>query len=89
MRFLFLTDHYPEERGIFSDIRSRVIYCPLPSQGLVREAIALAQLRGDQVNDALLYSGPRNAAIIKQDGEEFDYSIEYEPEMIYGAGYET
>lgn len=89
MRSLFLTEHYPEEKGIFSDIRSRVVYCPLLSQNSVNEAIALAQLRGDSISDAGLYPGPRNGAIIRQDGEGFDYSIEYEPEMIYGAGYGT
>lgn len=89
MRVLFLTDHYPEEQGIFSDIRSRVVYCPLTTQESVREAIMLAQLRGDNISDSLLYSGPRNGAIIRQDGEEFDYAVEYEVEMIYGAGYAT
>lgn len=87
MRCLFLTDHYPEEKGIFSDILSHVVYCPLISQDSIRVAIALAQLRGDTVSDVLLYPGPRNGAIIKQDAEGFDYPIEYEPEMIYGAGY--
>ena len=89
MRCLFLTDHYPEEKGIFSDILSRVVYCPLISGDSVRLAITLAQLRGDNVSDAVLYPGPRNGAIIRQDEEGFDYSIEYEPEMIYGAGYGT
>jgi len=87
MRHLFLTDHYPEEKGIFSDVVSHVVYCPLPSQESVNKAIALAELRGDPVSDALLYPGPRNGAIIRQDGEGFDYPIEYEPEMVYGADY--
>lgn len=89
MRSLFLTDHYPEEKGIFSDLYSRTVYCPLISQGEVRAAISLAELRGDNISDAVLYPGPRNGAIIKQDGEGFDYPISYEPEMIYGAGYGT
>lgn len=89
MRCLFLTDHYPEEKGIFSDIRSRAVYCPLISQDSVTDCIALAEIRGDTVSDAVLYPGPRNGAIIRQDGEGFDYPIDYEPEMIYGAGYGT
>ena len=89
MRHLFLTNHYPEEKGVFSDIASHIVYCPLSSQNAVDKAIELAQLRGDSISDSLLYPGPRNGVIIRQDSEGFDYPIEYEPEMIYGAEYET
>lgn len=87
MRHLFLTEHYPEEQAIFSDLTSRAMYCPLKSREAIQMAIALAKLRVDSVSDAVLYPGPRNGAIIRQDAEGFDYPIKYEPEMIYGAGY--
>ena len=64
MRHLFLTEHYPEEQAIFSDLASRAMYCPLKSREAVQMAIALAKLRGDRVSDALLYPGPRNGAIM-------------------------
>ncbi|MEM8806839.1 MAG: hypothetical protein AAGF01_12500 [Cyanobacteria bacterium P01_G01_bin.38] len=88
-RHLFLADRAPQQQGTHSDLASKAMYCPLISQADIDKAVELADVRGDQVSSVMHYSGTANATIIRVDNRGFDYPIEYAPEMIYGADYET